>query len=209
MNDYKKYFDQPSSLEYPEYFRGGMGTENVGPFLRALVQMIRPNRVLEIGAGYSSPFLLEGLINNENVFNDGNLDLEYLRNLHYDPRLVIIEDMSLGDLTKNPYMKAIVDSEYVEFVEGLFQGKARQLFKKYGAFDFVWFDCGGEAEYRAFFDEYWNICSGYVICHFTFSKGIPNDNLRAALDLIGPNVARLDILEPHKTSQGSVTIFKK
>ena len=52
MTKKNKPFTSPKSIEYPEFFRPGMGTENIGPLLRALVQMIRPNRVLEIGAGY-------------------------------------------------------------------------------------------------------------------------------------------------------------
>ena len=49
------------------------------PFLRAMVQMTHSNRILEIGAGYTTPFLLEGLINNERVLDDGNLNKKYGR----------------------------------------------------------------------------------------------------------------------------------
>ena len=48
-------------IEYEDHYRKGMGTENVGALLRSLVRMVRPNRILEIGAGYTTPFLLEGL----------------------------------------------------------------------------------------------------------------------------------------------------
>ena len=74
----KNPFSKPKPLEYPEHFRPGMGTEVAAPFLRSMVQMLRPNRILEIGAGYTTPFLLEGLVNNEHVFDDGNLEQEYL-----------------------------------------------------------------------------------------------------------------------------------
>ena len=67
-------FSNPTPLEYEEHFRPEMGTENVGSFLRALVQMVRPNKILEIGAGYTTPFLLEDLVNNQRIFNDGNLE---------------------------------------------------------------------------------------------------------------------------------------
>ena len=46
-------------MDYPELFRIGLGTENVGPLLRALVQMSRPSRILEIGAGYYHSFHYE------------------------------------------------------------------------------------------------------------------------------------------------------
>ena len=52
-------------MEHEKHFRRGMGTENVGPLLRTLVQMIRPQRILEVGAGYTTPFILDGLKANE------------------------------------------------------------------------------------------------------------------------------------------------
>jgi predicted O-methyltransferase YrrM len=39
----------------------GMGTEAVGPFLAGLVRMTRPRRVLEVGMGYTTPFLAAAL----------------------------------------------------------------------------------------------------------------------------------------------------
>ena len=98
MSDKESPFQNPRPLEYPELFRPGMGTEVVAPFLRSMVQLLRPNRVLEIGAGYTTPFLLEGLVNNQQLFDDGNLDNRYFQNYVYEPRLVIIDDMSLGEL---------------------------------------------------------------------------------------------------------------
>ena len=150
-------------FEYPEHFRPGMGTENVGPFLRSLIHMVRPNRVLEIGAGYTTPFIHEALINNEKVIDDGNLNSTYFNNYHYSPKLVLIDDMSLGNLKQRPGMSTILNSQYTEFIEGKFQGKANYLIDQYGLFDFVWFDCGGSKEYADFFSEYWQICSCYNV----------------------------------------------
>ena len=73
-----------------------LGTENVGAFLSSMVMMLRPKRVLEIGAGYTTPFLLEALINNERVFDDGILKESYFRNYTYDAKLVIIDNQSLS-----------------------------------------------------------------------------------------------------------------
>ena len=200
---------EPKPLEYPEHFRPGMGTEVVAPFLRSMVQMVRPNRILEIGAGYTTPFLLEGLINNEQVFDDGNLDKDYFKNYTYDPKLVVIDDMSLGDIKKRPGMDIVLQSHYIEFVEGRFQHMSQKIYEKYGKFDFVWFDCGGPQEYEAFLEEYWSLCSGYIFFHFTYSNGAPNENLKAILSTVASEPFRIDIVEPHKKRQGSVTIIKK
>ena len=200
---------EPRPLEYPEHFRPGMGTENVAPFLRSLAQLVRPHRILEVGAGYTTPFLLEALVNNTRVLNDGNLKEEYLSDYSYESKLIVIDDMSLGDLQVLPGMVDILSSPYVEFVEGKFEGKSEYLKKNYGLFDFVWFDCGGVEEYKKFFAEYWDICSFYIICHFTYSNDKPNENLRAILNGIKGAPFMIDIIEPHKTRQGSLTIIKK
>ena len=209
MNDRNFNFKNPKPIEYPEHCRLGMGTENVAPFLRAMVQMLRPNRILEVGAGYTTPFLLEGLVNNERVLDDGNLYQNYIENYQHDPKLIIIDDMSIEDIKNRPEMSAILSSKYVEVLEGAFQGKSKELIEKYGSFDFVWFDCGGPAEYEAFFEEYWDACSHYIFCHFTYLNGRPNKNLDAVLNAIRGKTFMIDIVEPHKKRQGSITIIQK
>ncbi len=196
-------------MEYEDHYRTGMGTESVGPLLRSLVRMVRPNRILEIGAGYTTPFLLEGLEKNEELYDDYSecLNKEYVKNHKekYDPKLVIIDDISLGEFKKD----FNTDSKYIEFIEGQFQGKSNEILKKYGCFDFVWFDCGGYPEYVAFMLEYWDICSDYVIFHFTYTSQMPNSKLGSVMGFATGNPQRIDILEPHKDRQGSVTILKK
>ena len=209
LNSTNLQFSSPCPLEYEEFYREGMGTENVGSFLRALAQMVRPNRILEIGAGYTTPFLLEALINNERVFNDGNLEEAYFKNYDYAPKLVVIDDMSQEDLMKKPGMNNLITSKYIDFIEGKFEDKADFLLNKYGNFDFVWFDCGGATEYEIFMDQYWHLCSGYVLFHFTYSNGKPNAIYNTILDRIIGNPSIFDIVEPHKNRQGSITMVNK
>jgi tetratricopeptide (TPR) repeat protein len=202
-------FKSPSPIEYPTFYRAGMGTENVGGFLRAMALMLRPRRILEIGAGYTTPFLLEALVNNGRVYDDGNLQKSYFDNYTNDSKLIVIDDISLGELTKKPGMKDIIASKYTEFIEGKFEGKADMLFKKYGAFDFVWYDCGAAAEYKRFMEEYWGICSGYIFFHYTYSDGSPNELHDIILNNITGNPVIFDIVESHKKRQGSITMVKK
>jgi hypothetical protein len=196
-------------MEHEKHFRKSMGTENVGPLLRTLVQMIRPQRILEVGAGYTTPFLLDGLKANDKIFDEGNLDPSYKKwhESNNDPRLVVIDTDPLPQL----------DSKYVEHIQGKFQGRSQELFDKYGEFDMVWFDCGDAQDYQDFLAEYWNICSHYMIFHYTFFQGQPTttiDIISGSIDgwarLYGANnVQRIDILEPHKAGQGSITMLKK
>lgn len=202
-------FENPTPIEYPELYRAGMGTENAGGFLRSMVHMLRPKNILEIGAGYTTPFLLEGLINNQRVYDDGNLSSTYFENYNYDPKLVVIDNMSLGELSIKPGMKEIISSEYTEFVHGNFEGKADLLRQKHGNFDFVWFDCGGNSEYRNFIEEYWEICSDYIFFHFTYTNGSPNGNHEVIRKGAKGNPVILDIIEPHKSRQGSITMVRK
>tara|TARA_Y100001970_G_C14224521_1_gene854758 strand:+ start:198 stop:1685 length:1488 start_codon:yes stop_codon:yes gene_type:complete len=199
----------PSPIEHPMLYRAGMGTENVGGFLRSMAQMLRPRNILEIGAGYTTPFLLEALINNERVYDDGNLDPSYFKNYIYEPKLVVIDNMSLGELSNKPGMNAIISSKYTDFLEGSFEDKANILRKKYEAFDFVWFDCGGAAEYKKFMKEYWDICSNYIFFHFTYSSGRPNELHDIILKNMTGNPYIFDIIEPHKSRQGSITMVRK
>ena len=92
---------------------------------------------------------------------------------------------------------------------GKFEGQSKKLLGEYGQFDFVWFDCGGTVEYTSFMSEYWDICCGYIFFHYTYSNNIPNSNLKAILDGSSGDSFRMDIVEPHKKRQGSITIMKK
>ncbi|MDA8562680.1 tetratricopeptide repeat protein [Luminiphilus sp.] len=202
-------FTRPSPLEYSTLYRPGMGTENVGSFLRAMVQILRPKTVLEVGAGYTTPFLLEGIVNNERVFDDGNLQESYFEDYTYEAKLVVIDDMSLGELADRPGMKEIISSPYTEFIEGSFEGRATALQQKYNHFDFVWFDCGGLAEYKSFVEDYWDICSGYIFFHFTYTLGNPNELHETVVSSLNSNTVFFDIVEPHKSRQGSITMVRK
>jgi predicted O-methyltransferase YrrM len=42
----------------------GMGTESIAPLLYTLIRAVRPQRVLEIGLGYTTPFILQALSEN-------------------------------------------------------------------------------------------------------------------------------------------------
>ncbi len=45
-----------------------MGTETVAPLLYHLVRLTRPRRILEVGMGYTTPFLAQALVDNEADF---------------------------------------------------------------------------------------------------------------------------------------------
>ena len=186
---------------FEKYYRRGYGTEHVGPFLASLIRMVRPQRILEVGVGYTTPFITEAIEQNFQVDFDGNHDSEYYKK-PYDPRYVIIDDMSLGQVE-------VPQREWVELINGKFQGMREWIEPKYGKFDFVWFDCGGPPEYEQFMKEYWDLCTEYVFFHFTYFKGQPNQNMDAILNNATGSAYRMDIVEPNKFRQGSITMLRK
>ena len=105
-------------------------------------------------------------------------------------------------------MKEIILSKYTDFLEGSFEGKANLLGKKYGAFDFVWFDCGGAIEYK---NSSMNtgIFVQTIFFHYTYIIGIHNELNDRILENISENSHIFDIVEPHKSRQGSITMVRK
>ena len=203
-----------ATRKFNDWYRPGFGTENVAPFLQSLINLTRPTRILEVGIGYTTPFLIEGLQKNNNINIDNTFNEKYLE-VKYDPKIVIIDDDSLGKSIPEVSKDVLQSYKFLEIIKGKFQGKSKDLFSRFGKFDFVWFDCGGRDEYESFIKEYWDICSDYIIFHYTYYNlnadryGTPNDLLKSILRYAKKPYFQLDIIEPHKKTQGSLTILRK
>jgi hypothetical protein len=213
-----------NSMKHKDWHTPGYGTEKVGPFLGSLVELARPQKILEIGFGYTTPFLLEGLKNCANgLVWDGNCDKDYL-DKPYDPKFVVIDDQSLEEKSERKDFRrdSLVNDDLVDFIEGDFKSasvKNRVKSDYPDGFDLVWFDCGGPNEYQWFMDNWWDdMVNEYALFHFTYFRGELNNNGKIIDKLSGqydsdkmkwPNLSRMDIVEPHKFKQGSVTMLKK
>jgi hypothetical protein len=209
--------DRRPLLPFAESFQAGMGTELVAPFLYSLVRMLRPTRLLEIGCGYTTPWLIKALEDNENVHIDWNADPEYFKKA-YAPVLICIDNDNAASGKSDGSSSDMLHSEYVRFYPAEFEGLSAELKEEYGELDFVWFDCGGPEEYRHFCEEYLPICSGYIFFHFTYYHGQPNSNHAIISEYMSADKYRdedgnslwsqIDLVEPHKYRQGSVTMLK-
>ena len=209
MFDHMKVEKQKPTMPYEDCFQQGMGTEQMAPLLYSLVRFLRPQRILEIGLGYTTPFLVKGLENNEQIHIDGNADMEYFRQ-PYDPNLIRIDDMRDKESSASQAALKFKDNKYVTVIESLFQGKAKEIKDKFGMIDFAWFDCGGHEEYGQFLKEYLPICSGYVLFHYTYYRGKPNPNYTEIETYVSNEEwERVDMIEPHKYRQGSFTMIKR
>ena len=205
------YDEHPTSDNI--WYAPGYGTEKVGPFLKSLVNMTRPQRILELGMGFTTPFLLNGLKGMmEGTVWDGNCDPEYLKK-PFDPKFVVVDDISMEKNSSDDRITLMKQEELVEFIEGDFRHpNVMKRVRESGPYDLVWIDCGGPEEYHFFVYNYWNMVKEYALFHFTYFRGEPNNNneiLSKALTTPHNYTYRMDILEPHKIRQGSITMFRK
>ncbi len=164
-----------------------MGTENVGPLLYSLVRMTRPRNVLEVGLGFTTPFIAQALRDNAEEFEAdrrllGNKQepgrLSVLSTKHYDsdyrPRLHAIDDYSAKG-SSAPKVQATLEllglGDLIELHQGDFRGRSKSMPSDTFPLDLVWYDCGGLPEYVDFIQEYWEFINqdhGLLLLHFTY-----------------------------------------
>ena len=169
-------------------FVPGMGTEHVGLLLYSMVRMIRPRTALEVGLGYTSPFLARALKDNleedaadrkvlaEAAEDDQRrvvLRQEFFE-LPYAPRLIAIDDYSDNDTSAPRVLESLYElglDDLVDVHQVDFRGHAGKLDRALLPLDFVWFDAGGPLEYIDFLKEYWPLLNpehGQLLLHFTY-----------------------------------------
>lgn len=178
-----KFFEQSQRL-----FEPAMGTESVAFLLYGIVRMMRPRNALEVGLGFSTPFLASALADaqaesdvDRHLLADPGQDDPRLAMLippfysqDYRPRLHAIDDFSLEG-SSAPRVLEVLEALELERVVQVHKGDFRGYSKRLAAgelpLDFVWFDCGGPRDYVDFIDEYWPLINrehGLLALHFTY-----------------------------------------
>jgi hypothetical protein len=196
------FYKTVESLYYP-----GMGTEHVAPLLYSLVRMTRPRNVLEVGLGYTTPFIAQALVDNVSEFQEDRRILaepvadderrlvlaeEYFQ-ADYSPTHHAIDDFSDQDSSGKEALQVIEALDLrsvVEVHEGDFRGLSRQMNQSAFPLDLVWFDCGGLPEYVDFIEEYWRLINpdhGLLLLHFTYSRlSFVRDGVQNVALICGP-----------------------
>lgn len=214
----------PEFMKVASQLKGGFGTENVGPLLYTLIKFCRPKSVLEVGAGFSTLFILKALKDN---FDEDQLErsqdnylygkTEYYNN-QYEAILTTLDDFSHSkSLAKSVNELALfLDlAQFAAFKNRDFRGFSKEIDPFLLPFDFIWFDCGGLREYEDFVDEYWKLVNqngGIILFHSTLTNldlqpFIQTIKLRQATsDFL--NFELVSLLEPHKKIQNSVTMIR-
>lgn len=173
-----------------------MGTEVVGPLLANLVQLLRPERVLEVGMGYTTPFLAGALAEAEETVAAESLALaaktrghldggEQLNDdwllanpplvspaLHlepYRPQLVAIDNLSIADSSAGRVHEVLTElglDDRVTVVNADLRDSLDRLPEDFAPIDFAWVDAW---ECLYFFDHFWELINpdgGLVVMHY-------------------------------------------
>jgi predicted O-methyltransferase YrrM len=173
-----------------------MGTEVVAPLLAHLIQFLRPRSVLEIGMGYTTPFLAAALAQVRLQVSQESLDLAektrpYLAGgkaldeawLHaepplltpefylepYEPRLVALDNLSIADSSAARVLEVLGELELTDLVTVVnadLHDAVELLPDGFAPIDLAWVDAW---ECLYFFDEFWDLIQpdgGVVIMHY-------------------------------------------
>ena len=202
-----------------------MGTEVVAPFLYNLIMFERPRKVLEIGAGYTSIYILKALFDCDSLIkeekNNGNsnnlINPNYFNNIR-PAQLHIIDNFAHGKTNADKVSQKAKDMGFeglLKFHEGDFFNFADKLPKEDLPFDLIWLDCGDLNAYEHFKNFYFPLVNkngGLILIHSlqtNFHGQMFLKNLKLEQATVNFNKYELiSILEPHKLRQNSLTILK-
>ena len=185
----------------------------------------RPRKVLEIGAGYTSMYILKALYDCDSLIKEekNNSSSNNLINPNYfnnirPAKLHIIDNCEHQNTTANKVLKKSQDMGFeglLKFHEGDFFNFADKLPKEDLPFDLIWLDCGNLNYYEIFKHLYFPLINkngGLILIHSlqtNFHGQIFLKDLKLEQATIGFNKYELiSIQEPHKLRQNSLTILR-
>jgi predicted O-methyltransferase YrrM len=205
-----------------------MGTESTAALLYWIIRMVRPQRVLEVGMGYTTPFLAQALQDNCAAIDTERILLgephsathqplaypEYYER-PYEPQLICIDRMT-DEASSAPRALGVLEelglTGMCSVIEGELAGAAAEVRDRIGLVDFAWIDTW---DTLAFLREYWeliNPAGGMLAVHYLMTYPEGRAILHYIRSLAGPDGGRLEITnlrEPHKVAQNSTTLIRR
>ncbi|MET8295784.1 hypothetical protein ABZW02_17150 [Streptomyces sp. NPDC005180] len=205
-----------------------MATDSTAPLLYWLVRTLRPQRVLEVGMGYTTPFLAQALKDNKEAY-------EAERELLYTPESQTVQPMAHAPYYDDPYepqlicidrmtdtassapralevMEKLGLADTCRIIEGDLRGASGEVRKAVGLVDFAWIDTW---DTLAFVREYWDLINpagGMFAAHYLMTYPEGRAVLRYLESLRGRENGRLEITnlrEPHRYGQNSTTLIRR
>lgn len=173
-----------------------MGTEVVATLLSSLVQMLRPRHVLEVGMGYTTPFLAAALSRIEEQVRAESAELAGKTEQHlatgatlddawlntdpalltptyylkpFNPKLVAVDNLSIADSSAVRVQQVLNDlglDHVVEVVNADLRECVDKLPAGFSPIDLAWVDAW---ECLYFFDHFWDLINpdgGVVVFHY-------------------------------------------
>lgn len=221
IND--EFLAKVAPLSVPE-----MGTDATAPLLYWLIRTVRPRRVVEVGMGYTTPFLAQALVDNARAVATerarlGSREGTELQPLAYpryydepyEPRLLCIDRMTDPTSSAPRALEVLQDlavDGVCEVVKADLKGASGEVRNRLGTIDFAWIDTW---DTLAFVREYWRLidpAGGILAIHYLMTYPEGRAVLRYLSSLRGPEGGALEITnlrEPHRTGQNSTTIIRR
>jgi predicted O-methyltransferase YrrM len=192
-------------LKSIEHLRNPLaGTENTAWFLFSMIKMLKPQKVLEIGIGYTTPFLVYA--NKLNTEDYAKIKLALASEL---PNLKNIEISYY--LTEKQYTYTGIDSmeqahclaveqwlALQENVKLIKQDYRLALDTLTDTYNFIWIDAGDFKDYDNILSNYTHLFdnNAFIVLHNTNRMQLPNF----------PNSMR--VVEENKVDQNSLTVLR-
>ena len=225
----KNFLSHTSSLYNPH-----MGVENLGPFLYSFIRFTKKRKIVEIGAGYTSLWILQALKENDE-------ELERIRllqrkescrllnitwsipsiveNFDSEPAQLLCIDNCLHQKETATGASAVSRSlgldSYMEFKKG----DAFEMDLGVDSVDILWCDFGVGSRMREFVSSAWECLrpGGFLLCHSTLTNQNTREWLEAARSKSSKEVTgippeefvEISLLEPQKRYQNSISVFQK
>lgn len=218
-----------------------MGTEAVAPLLADLVHLVRPQRVLEVGMGYTTPFLAGALAEvedrvraesvaladkTESYLERAGLDESWLEAEPplarpgyyldpYRPTFVAVDDLSIAESSAGAVRTVLRElglDDRVTIVNANLRECAELLPPEVLPIDLAWVDAW---ECLYFIDHFWELINpegGLVLMHYlmTYPEGEAILKYLAGMQRSKPGELEiLNLLEPHKLAQNSITVVRR
>jgi predicted O-methyltransferase YrrM len=181
-----------------------MGVENVGPLIYSFVRFVKSRQIVEIGAGYTTLYLLQALKDNEEEMRRV-LDLELdgrLRLLDYPfgtPRLKEWSPSSSANPSSSllcidncEHQRETASSavnvartlgldQYLNFLKGDAFDALETHFPEVESIDLLWCDFGVGARMRDYVSKVWRFIrpGGFLLCHSTLTNARTREWLEA------------------------------
>jgi hypothetical protein len=209
-----------------------MGAENLGPLLYSFLRFTKKRRIVEIGAGYTTPWILQALKDNDDEMKRIRGLGDRCRLLDYPwvaPNVVDgFDDESAALICFDNFqhqkeaatgamavVKSLNLNDYVDF--RITDAYAMSLDES--SVDVLWCDFGVGSKMKDFVKGSWASIrpGGYLLCHSTLTNEGTRTWLEACRDrreedetgIPQGEFTEVSFLEPHKHYQNAITILQK